>query len=104
MGVEHLAKKLDEHHIFNMDETPVYIDMISSTTLEFKGGKNVNGASTGHEKSRFTVAITTSASGKMLKGYVIFKGLKNIPTIKLYTIKYCSQCLHGWIHERRAYA
>ena len=74
-----MTADLDDQHIFNMDETPVYIDMISSTTLDFTGEKNVNGASTGHEKSRLTVAISTVASGKMLKGYVFFKGLKNIP-------------------------
>ena len=34
---------------------------------------------TGHEKYRFTVAIITCAAGNLLKSYVIFKGLKNVP-------------------------
>lgn len=62
-----------------MDETPVYIDMVSSTTMDFIGSKNVDGMTTGHKKCRFKVAITISATGNMLKTYVIFKGLKNIP-------------------------
>ena len=62
-----------------MDDTPVYINMVSPTTLDFIGNKNLDGATTGNEKSRFTVVITVSASGKMLKAYVIFKGLKNVP-------------------------
>lgn len=77
--MEQLTANLDADHIFNMDETPMYIDMVSDTTLEFKGIKNVDGMSTGHEKSRFTVTLTISASGKKLKAYVIFKGLKNVP-------------------------
>ena len=78
-GVKHLTEKLDADHIFYMNETPCYIDIVSSKTLDFVGAKNVDGATTGNEKSRFTVAITTSESERMLKGYVIFKGLKNIP-------------------------
>ena len=62
-----------------MDETPVYIDMVSSTTLDFIGSKNIDGMSTGHEKCRFTVVITISAAGNMLKSCFIFKGLKNVP-------------------------
>ena len=62
-----------------MDETPVYIDMVSSTTMDFIGSKNVDSMTTGHEKCRFTLAITTCAAGNMLKSYVIFKGLKNVP-------------------------
>ena len=77
--VEQLTQNLNEAHIFNMDETPVYIDMVSSTTMDFIGSKNMDGMMTGYEKSRFTVAITISATGNMLKTYVIFKGLKNIP-------------------------
>ena len=78
-GVEQLTLNLDESHIFNMDETPVYVDMVSSTTLDFIGSKNVGHMTIGHEKCRFTVVITISAAGKMLKSYVIFKGLKNVP-------------------------
>ena len=78
-GVEQLTQNLNATHIFNMDETPVYIDMVSNCTLDFKGNKNVDGVTTGHEKCRFTVALTISAAGNFLKTYVIFKGLKNVP-------------------------
>ena len=62
-----------------MDETPVYTDMVSDRTMEFIQVKNVDGATTCHGKSRFTVVLTVSIAGKMLKAYVIFKGLKNVP-------------------------
>ena len=45
-----------------MDETPVYIDI-----LDFIGSKNVDWMTTGHEKCRFMVAITTCAAGNMLQ-------------------------------------
>ena len=77
--MKHLTDQLDADHIFNMDDTPVYIEVASSKTLDFVGNKNVDGATTDYKKSRLTVAITTSASGRMLKAYVIFKGLINVP-------------------------
>ena len=74
--MEQLAQNLDADHIFNVNETPVYIDMVSPTTLDFIGDKNVDGTTTGNEKFRFTVAITVSASGKMLKA-CHFQSTKN---------------------------
>jgi hypothetical protein len=66
-----------------MDETPVYMDMVGSTTIDFKGGRNVDGAHTGHEKSRFTVVMCSSMSGRLTKTMVIFKGLKNVPKCEI---------------------
>ena len=66
-----------------MDETPVYIDMLDSTTISFKGEKNVEANGTGHGKTRFSVVLAISASGKMLRTLVILKGLKNVPKCKV---------------------
>ena len=38
--------------IITMDETPVWSDMISDTTIDITGSKTVTVKSTGHEKSR----------------------------------------------------
>ncbi|KAI5151365.1 hypothetical protein ENBRE01_2090 [Enteropsectra breve] len=62
-----------------MDETPVYIDMIGSRTIAFKGEKNIEVITTGHTKTRLTVVLCISKSGQMLKSLVILKGLKNVP-------------------------
>ena len=62
-----------------MDKTPCYFDMIGSSTLHFKGEKNVDGGHSGHEKSHYMVVLCTSLSGKFMKTLVIFIGLKNIP-------------------------
>ena len=60
-----------------------YIDMTSATTMDFIGNKNVDAQHTGHDKTRFTTALCISASGRILKGYVIFKGLKKVPKCKI---------------------
>ena len=39
-------------NIYAMDETPVWTDMVSSSTVEKTGSKTVTLKSTGHEKSR----------------------------------------------------
>ena len=44
-------------NIFAMDETAVWNDMISNTTVEKRGAHSVNLKSTGHEKSKITVCL-----------------------------------------------
>ena len=89
IAIEHLARtekitiEYNAEMIFNMDETPVYIDMLNSTTISFKGEKNVEANGTGHGKTRFSVVLAISASGKMLRTLVILKGLKNVPKCKV---------------------
>ena len=70
-----LAQCYSPDFILNMDETPVYFDHLEKSTMEFTGTKSVDVHLTGNEKSRFTVVITITASGKLLPFYVILKGL-----------------------------
>jgi transposase-like protein len=69
--------------IFNMDEVPVYIDMLSSQTISFKGEKTTEANTTGHTKTRLTVVLLVSAAGEQLKTMVILRGLKKVPNIKV---------------------
>ena len=50
-------------NIFAMDETAVWNDMISNTTVEKRGAHSVNLKSTGREKSKITVCLTATADG-----------------------------------------
>ena len=59
--------------IGNMDETPLYFDMVPSRTIEKKGAKEVRVKSTGAGKRRVTVVFCL-ASGKTLPPIIIFKG------------------------------
>lgn len=73
---------IDPSNIINMDETPVYFDMASSTTYQDTGAKDVLIKTTGYEKMRFTVVLSVTASGKRLDPMLIFKNLKDIPKLK----------------------
>lgn len=53
--IEHRTKNLQSDQIYNVDETPGFFDMVSPTTITFKGEKNVEALSTGHCHRRFTV-------------------------------------------------
>ena len=44
--------------IMNMDETPCYFDMPSSSTFDLRGVNTVKGKTTGNEKLRFTCVLT----------------------------------------------
>ena len=69
--------------IGNMDETPVYFDMVGNLTIENRGVKSVQVRTTGNEKNRFTCVLTVLADGTKLPPIVIFKGKqmpKNLPS------------------------
>ena len=51
------------NNIYAMDETPVWCDMVSTSTVDKTGSKNVHLKSKGHEKSCVTVCLTAKASG-----------------------------------------
>lgn len=59
--------------IGNADETPVWFDMPSSTTVCERGAKEVKLLSTGSEHSRFTVMLSCTADGRKLPPFIIFK-------------------------------
>jgi hypothetical protein len=82
-ALQAVTRGIPAEYIYNMDETPCYLDMASSKTLAFKGEKNIEGSDTGHAKTRFTVVLTVSMSGRVLKTMVILKGLKKVPKIRI---------------------
>ena len=62
--------------IIAMDETPVWSDMVSETTVDTTGKKTVTLKTTGHEKSRVSVCLAAKADGTKLKPMIVFKGAK----------------------------
>ena len=85
---------------YNMDETPCYFDILRSKTFDFRGVQTVKIKTTGHEKLRFTSALTAALTAALTQlplqlgltvhgdgGYkairlpplLIFKKLKNLP-------------------------
>ena len=78
MHVRRLQKQFsfDDTDIIAMDETTVWNDMVSNTTVEKTGSKEVNMKSTGHDKVRVSVCLTGKADGTRLKPFIVFKGAK----------------------------
>lgn len=66
----------------NADQTPVYFDMPSNTTVNKKGAKSVLIKSTGNEKARITVMLSVLADGRKLPPYVVLRR-KTMPKEKL---------------------
>ena len=64
--------------IINMDETPMFFDMVPECTVSKKGVKEVHVRSSGEEKKRLTVALTCTGNGKMLPALAIFKGKRKL--------------------------
>ncbi|MEM7284569.1 MAG: hypothetical protein AAF438_23470 [Pseudomonadota bacterium] len=77
-----VTSNIPAEDILNMDEIPCYIDMISNRTIDFKGEKSIEAADTGHGKTRFTVVLTTTMGGEVLRVLIILKGLKKVPKMQ----------------------
>lgn len=60
-------------HIANMDETPMFFDIVGNKTVNKVGEKTVLVKTTGHEKTHFTVVLSCMADGTKLMPMVIFK-------------------------------
>ena len=58
--------------IANIDETPLYLNMLPSTTVQIIGSKRVNIKTQGQKNWRVT-ALTILASGEKLPSLLIFK-------------------------------
>ena len=58
----------------NMDETPVFFDMVPSKCIAGKGTKECVVRTSGGEKKHLTVVLSATGDGKMLQTMIIFKG------------------------------
>jgi hypothetical protein len=64
----------DDQYIINMDEVPMYFELIPEKTVNSKGHKDVKILSTGGEKRHFTLVLAITVSGHFLPSTVVFKG------------------------------
>ena len=85
-------------YIGNMDETPMWFDLPSNTTIDNKGTKTVNIRTTGHERSSFTVVLACMADGTKLPAVCIFK-LKKLPREEFPHGIYIRVNEKGWMNE-----
>ena len=60
--------------IGNMNETPVFFDMVPLKCIAAKGTKECMVLTLGGEKKHLTVVLSAAGDGKMLPPMIIFKG------------------------------
>ena len=77
--------------IINMDETPLYFDLVPQHTISKKGVKQVPIRSSGAEKRRLNVTLSCTGSGDMLPAYAIFKGKRKLKFIPPREVKIAVQ-------------
>jgi hypothetical protein len=61
-------------YFINMDQTAVYFEMKSSTTVHQKGEKTVSVQDSGSNSKRATVVLAVAADGTKLPPFVVFNG------------------------------
>ena len=86
-------------NIANMDETPIWVDMPSETSVDRTGIKNVPIQSAGHEKQQITVCLAVRADGSKMKPFVVIPGKKvksEVSSIQGAIVK-CSS--NGWMND-----
>ena len=82
----------DNWLLVNMDETPVYLDMISDITIDFVGAENVSFETTRRDKYRLTVLLSICANGWKLPLLVLFKGeIGKTIEKKLRKLEFCQK-------------
>ena len=64
-------KKINLRDVYACDETAVWLDATSGTTLTDKGAKDVAARTTGHEKMRITVMLCGKADGTKCKPFIL---------------------------------
>jgi hypothetical protein len=62
--------------VFNMDETSVWFDMNPSMTIDTRGISQVRILTTKESKTRCTISLTVSSTGKKLRPFIIFKVIR----------------------------
>lgn len=92
--------RISDDRIIAMDETAVFFDMTSNSTVEKSGVKTVSVRSTGHEKALVTVVLAAKGNGEKLKPFIVFKqavrevkAMQSINGVKIISTK------NGWMNE-----
>ena len=86
-------------YIGNMNETPLWFDLPSNTTIDHKGAKTVSISIIGHERSSFTVILGCMANGIKLSAVCIYK-LKNILKENFSYSIHIRANEKGWVNEK----
>ena len=64
----------DTQLVVNMGETPMYLDMVSDTTIDFIRAENVSIETEGRDKYRISVLLAVCSNGWKIPPFVVIKG------------------------------
>ncbi|CAI7835073.1 unnamed protein product, partial [Closterium sp. NIES-54] len=70
---KHRERGIDTAWIINVDQTPLWLEMSATTTVEETGVRSVLIRSAGYQKQRVTMMLACMAVGRKLKPWVFFK-------------------------------
>lgn len=85
-----------------MDETPVWFEQVSNTTIDTRGGKEILIKSTGHNKVRLTVVLTACSDETKLEAYVIIPRKRAIKDVEQISDVICRYNTKSWMHDSLA--
>ena len=96
------TKQFAMANVIAIDETPIWLDMPSATTVNEDGASSVTIRSTGHEKDRLTVCLAAEANE--LKPFIVFKGGKRDVKRMNEDRQLSGKCVirtsaNGWMNE-----
>ena len=89
-------------NIIAMEETHVWKDMVSNTTVEKTGSKEFAMESTGHDKVHVSVCLTGKANVTRLKPFIVFKrdkGETNVLHDEFHRQCSVASSTNGWTNE-----
>ena len=73
--------------IYACDESTIWLDATSSSTVSESGSREVSVRSTGHEKVRLAVLLCAQADGLKLKPYILLPRRRSMPDlVKQYSL------------------
>ena len=68
-----MTRNFEMKVVGNVDETPLWFDLPSSQSFDFRGVKSTPGKTTDKEKLRYTVVLSAMADGSKLAPMIVFK-------------------------------
>ena len=80
--------------IIAFDETTIWADMVSETTVDVTGTKTISMKTTGHEKCRVTVGLAAKGDGTKFKPFIVLKGGKR--DVEKLKKEFGSKCVVAW--------
>ena len=94
------SKKINPNSIVAMDETSLWFDMTSNTTIAPTGSKSIQMKTTGNEKAHATVILAARGDGSKLKPYVVFKkGIREVKRLQEVPGIVVRSSANGWMND-----